>query len=610
MPGEPVRFLLVDDLEDNLTALEGLLRRDGLELSTARSGPEALELLLVHEFALALVDVQMPGMDGFELAELMRGTERTRAVPIIFLTAVANDERRRFRGYEAGAVDYLTKPIEPHVLRSKAGLFFDYASQRRDLLARCDELKASNDRLTAHVDNSPLAVIEFDSELRVALWSAGAERMLGWAAEEVLGKRIGELRWVHEEDAATVATLSAEMMAGRQARNVHANRNYRKDGTVIHCEWYNSAIFDREGRLASIRAQVLDVTDRKRAEEALHRKSMQLRELAAELQATYDQSPIGMLQLDRELRYVRVNERMAAMNGIAAAEHIGRTLDEMVPDLAPKVGPHFRRVIDTGEAVIDFELEGRTAADPGIEHTWLASWFPLRGSGGEVIGVNVVAQDITLRKQAEQQIRLLMGEVSHRAKNLLTVVLAIVRQTARNNPPADLADRLARRIMGLAASQDLIIKGDWRSIALSDLVRSQLAPFGEELLPRVRIAGPPITLAPTAAQGIGMAFHELATNAMKHGALSHRDGRVTVEWSLAGNGAEPRLHLRWREDGGPPVEKPHHRGFGRTVIEQMAALTVGGKVELDYDPGGLKWTLEAPLDAISAGEKSAPATVR
>jgi PAS domain S-box-containing protein len=601
---------LVDDLADNLTALEGLLRRDGLELSKARSGAEALELLLVHDFALALVDVQMPVMDGFELAELMRGTERTRAVPIVFLTAVATDERRRFRGYEAGAVDYLTKPIEPHVLRSKANLFFDYARQRRDLVERCEELKASNDRLTAHVDNSPLAVIEFDPELRIGLWSAGAERMLGWAAEEVLGKRIGDLRWVHEEDAVSVAALSADMMAGRQGRNVHANRNYRKDGTVIHCEWYNSAIFDRDGRLASVRSQVLDVTERKRAEDALRGKSAQLAQLAAELQATYDQSPIGMLQLDRELRYVRINERMAAMNGITAAGRIGRSIREMVPDLAPKIEGPFRRVIETGEAVIDIELEGRTAADPGVDHTWLESWFPLRGAGGEVIGVNVVAQDITLRKQAEQQIRLLMGEVSHRAKNLLAVVLAIVRQTARNNAPADLADRLSRRLMGLAASQDLIIKGDWRSIALSDLVRSQLAPFGEEVLPRVHIAGPPITLAPSAAQGIGMAFHELTTNAMKHGALSHRDGRVTVAWSLAGNGAEPRLRLNWLEEGGPPVEKPRHRGFGRTVIEQMAALTAGGKVELDYDPRGLRWTLDAPLDTISAGGKSDTATVR
>src|SRR3546814_2298451 len=108
---EAVKFLLVDDIDENLSALEALLRRDGLELFKARSGREALELLLVHDFALALLDVQMPEMDGFELAELMRGTERTRRIPIIFLTAVATDETWRFRRYESGAVDYLLKPV-------------------------------------------------------------------------------------------------------------------------------------------------------------------------------------------------------------------------------------------------------------------------------------------------------------------------------------------------------------------------------------------------------------------------------------------------------------------------------------------------------------------
>jgi signal transduction histidine kinase len=134
-----VKFLLVDDLEANLLALEGLLRREGLELHPARSGPQALELLLKHDFALAIVDVQMPGMDGFELAEIMRGTERTRRVPIIFVTAGIVDAQRRFRGYEAGAVDFLFKPIEPHILRTKAGVFFELCRQRNELLANAGE---------------------------------------------------------------------------------------------------------------------------------------------------------------------------------------------------------------------------------------------------------------------------------------------------------------------------------------------------------------------------------------------------------------------------------------------------------------------------------------
>jgi signal transduction histidine kinase len=137
-----VHFLLVDDLEENLTSLEALLRRDGLTLLKARSGDQALELLLQHDVALALVDVQMPGLNGFELAELLRGNERTRRIPIIFVTAGSADTQRRFRGYEAGAVDFIYKPIEPDILRSKAEVFFELYRQRQQIAEQRDALEA------------------------------------------------------------------------------------------------------------------------------------------------------------------------------------------------------------------------------------------------------------------------------------------------------------------------------------------------------------------------------------------------------------------------------------------------------------------------------------
>jgi signal transduction histidine kinase len=143
----PVHYLLVDDLEENLLSLEALLRRDGLVLLKARSGDEALELLLENDVALALVDVQMPGLNGFELAELMRGNDRTRQVPIIFVTAGNADGTRRFRGYEAGAVDFIHKPIEPDILRSKADVFFELYRQRQQIALQLDELQAQSEAL-------------------------------------------------------------------------------------------------------------------------------------------------------------------------------------------------------------------------------------------------------------------------------------------------------------------------------------------------------------------------------------------------------------------------------------------------------------------------------
>jgi two-component system, sensor histidine kinase and response regulator len=135
-----VKCLLVDDLEENLLALSALLRRDDVEILEARSGSEALELLLVHDVALAFLDVQMPDMDGFELAELMRGSERTRHVPIIFVTAGGRDQYRLFKGYDTGAVDFLHKPIEPHILKSKADVFFQLYRQKQQLAGQLEAL--------------------------------------------------------------------------------------------------------------------------------------------------------------------------------------------------------------------------------------------------------------------------------------------------------------------------------------------------------------------------------------------------------------------------------------------------------------------------------------
>ena len=128
-----VKCLLVDDFEENLTSLSALLQHDDVEILCANSGAKALDLLLQHDVALALLDVQMPEMDGFQLAELMRGSDRTKHVPLIFVTAGSRDQYRHFKGYEAGAVDFLYKPVDPHILRSKAGIFFQLHRQKLQL---------------------------------------------------------------------------------------------------------------------------------------------------------------------------------------------------------------------------------------------------------------------------------------------------------------------------------------------------------------------------------------------------------------------------------------------------------------------------------------------
>jgi two-component system sensor histidine kinase/response regulator len=166
-----VNILVVDDVSQNQLALEALLARPGIRILKASSGAEALELLLNHEVAMALLDVQMPEMDGFALAELMRGAERTRHIPIIFLTAASQDQQRTFRGYEAGAVDFLYKPLEPHVLGSKVAVFVDLYVQRERLqqqIVEVQRLRKLNEMMTAvltHDLRTPLMAIALSAEI-------------------------------------------------------------------------------------------------------------------------------------------------------------------------------------------------------------------------------------------------------------------------------------------------------------------------------------------------------------------------------------------------------------------------------------------------------------
>lgn len=267
MPNEPLKILAVDDVRENLVALEAALDQPGVELVTASSGFEALELLLRNEFALALLDVQMPEMDGFELAELMRGTERTRGVPIIFLTAVATDERRKFRGFETGAVDYLLKPLDITILNSKVAVFVELARQRREIAFQRDELGAALGRLRAHGDNSPLAVLEIDATLRIAGWYKGAERLLGYPAMEMLGLSLAEAPFLPDNTREAFLSGMRALLDGEDRRAMQQHPFLRADGALREGEWYCSSLAGSGLRPGSVMIEMLDVTERLRAED-------------------------------------------------------------------------------------------------------------------------------------------------------------------------------------------------------------------------------------------------------------------------------------------------------------------------------------------------------
>jgi two-component sensor histidine kinase len=208
------------------------------------------------------------------------------------------------------------------------------------------------------------------------------------------------------------------------------------------------------------------------------------------------------------------------------------------------------------------------------------------------------ATDIHDLKEREERINLLLKEVNHRSKNLLTVVLSVARQTSRAGTPAEFIERLTSRVQGLAASQDLLVKSEWRGVALEDLVRAQLAPYQDLVDTRIRLIGPPLKIDASAAQAIGMALHELITNAAVHGALSAA-GTVDITWDIVGAGASTEFRLSWQERDGPAVERPARLGFGHKVLLRTTEHALGAKCELDFDDGGLVWRLSTPLDRVA-----------
>nr|WP_245197629.1 HWE histidine kinase domain-containing protein [Jiella mangrovi] len=183
--------------------------------------------------------------------------------------------------------------------------------------------------------------------------------------------------------------------------------------------------------------------------------------------------------------------------------------------------------------------------------------------------------------------------MSHRAKNQYALIAAIARRAA--NESADTTqflETLSEALGSLARSADLLSSGDWQSVSMVDLVKTQLQAFGSSSDQIVQ-DGPPLTINPTAAQTIGLALHELATNAAKYGALSVPEGKVQITWST-----DDKLTLCWRESGGPTVTKPRRSGFGTLVTQKMTARGLGGTVDMDYAPAGVVWTLTVPIDSV------------
>ncbi len=315
------------------------------------------------------------------------------------------------------------------------------------------------------------------------------------------------------------------------------------------------------------------------------------------LRHSLDAGQIGTFEVDLDKEEIVFDRQEAKLLGLPDDMHRLSLADFNRMLIAPDATPFEARLAESNGRFAD-ELHLRL---PDSSEHWLSFAATPRRLGkadcGRYIGLSY---DVTERRANEDRPRLHTLEVRHRSKNMLAVVLAIARQTAGKTDPALFANEFSDRIAALSSTLDLLESSDWQGVDLHDLLETHLEPFAGAR-DRVALSGPSVMVRPEAAQTLGMALHELITNALKYGALSIPEGRVSVEWRRASDVPDHEFSLIWSEAGGPEVKPISHRGFGYSVLMEQTAWGLNGKVEAQYQGTGLIWKLWAPLEQIAAG---------
>lgn len=445
---------------------------------------------------------------------------------------------------------------------------------------------AADALLAAIVASSSDAIVGKALDSTVLSWNQAAERIFGYAADEIIGRSIRLL--IPDDRQAEEDAILESIRAGRRVPPFETIRR-RKDGSEVHLSVTVSPLHDANGRVIGASKIARDITEARAVKRALEDSESRFRLMANTIaQLAWIAAPDGAVTW--------YNQRWYDFTGTAFAEVRGwgwRAV--MHPDHLAEVEARYRAAIAAGTTWEDtFPLRG---AD-GRYRWFLSRAQPLHGPDGDILCWFGTNTDITEQRDAEKRIELLMLEVNHRAKNMLAMIQSLARRSLAVGDAASAAFvvRLEQRIASLAANQDLLVRRNWTAVPIEELVAVQLAFLGEGLA-QVAWQGESVLLTPAAAETIGMALHELATNALKYGALSVPAGRVELAWVLSGD----RLRLTWRERHGPPLPgPPETRGFGSRLIVETPRGRLGAEAVIAYRPEGLVWTLDCPAPGALA----------
>ncbi len=478
----------------------------------------------------------------------------------------------------AGCIDaYLVDPIDPQEMLTLVRSLLRLQQVEADL-------RDSEERLVLAQEAAGLAILDWAIPSNSFVHSADFLTLFDLPRHEpgaVLDPAF-LLERIHPDDlAALVAGFSLDSQTTRSFEKEF--RIIRRDGETRWISSRGRFFIAQSGQPERMLSLSLDVTERKIAERA-----------NAELASIVATSVDAILSVDLAGNATSWNAGAERLFGVSASAMIGKPLETAFGDIADHQRDEYRRRLADGEAH-DFEMKQKRITGEPLD-IWVTS-APMRSPEGKVIGSSFIIRDVSAHKQREDHVRFLMRELTHRSKNLLAVIQAMARQSLTGGiTPEEFVRRFTNRLAGLAGSHDLLSSVDWRGASLMDLIRSQLKHYEELFGVRIVLDGTDVLLRPEAAQNIGIALHELSTNAAKYGALSNETGRVIVAWRITET--SPRmLHLSWTEKDGPPVAAPSRQGFGSVVMNRIAGTALGGKSAISFENEGVAWTLEVPAAA-------------
>ena len=392
------------------------------------------------------------------------------------------------------------------------------------------------------------------------------------------------LALVNPEDAAALADAVDGALAGRTGYEIEYRITPPGRDAEIWVMSRAQAEFAEDGAPRSLQGVVGDITRRKAQEAELRESEARFRIMADSAPA-----PVWMTTADGPIEFV--NQAFAEFAGRPPGELMGDVWGEILhpDDIMAVVAERSKAV----EGPHPYSVEARVR-HAGGEWRWMrTSSRPRFDAAGRFEGYVGIAMDMTGVRAAEERQQLLINELNHRVKNTLATVQSIARQTLRDGVPSDVGRaHFTERLLALSTVHNVLTRENWESVELADIAAEAVRPYDEAQAPRIRIEGPAARLTPTTALALSMAFHELATNATKYGALSVPRGRVNLSWS---SGSEGLVQIVWRETGGPPVTPPAAKGFGSRLLGQGLAAEIGRPAVLVYEAAGLVCTLTAPL---------------